>query len=35
VHPLAIKPVLDWLIPIGIVTALTLGVALMVSGVLV
>jgi hypothetical protein len=35
VNPLAIKPGLDFLIPIGIVTALALGVALMVSGVLV
>jgi hypothetical protein len=35
VNPLAIKPVLDWLIPIGIVTALALGTALIVSSVLV
>jgi hypothetical protein len=35
VHPLAVAPVLDWLIPIGIVTALALGCALIVSGVLV
>jgi hypothetical protein len=35
VNPLAMKPVLDWLIPIGIVTALALGAALIVSGVLV
>ena len=35
VHPLAVKPVLDWLIPIGIVTALALGIALIISGVLV
>jgi hypothetical protein len=35
VHPLAVKPVLDFLIPIGIVTALALGIALIVSGVLV
>lgn len=35
VQPLAVKPVLDWLVPIGIVTALALGVALIISGVLV
>jgi hypothetical protein len=35
VNPLAVKPVLDWLIPICIVTALALGSALIVSGVLV
>ena len=34
IHPLAIKPVLDWLIPISIVTALALGCALIVSGVM-
>ncbi len=33
VNSLALKPVLDWLIPIGIVTALALGVALIVAGV--
>jgi hypothetical protein len=35
VSPLAIKPVLDWLIPIAIVTALALGAALIVSGAMV
>lgn len=34
VHPLAVTPVLEWLIPIGIVTALALGSALIVSGIL-
>jgi hypothetical protein len=33
-HPLAVKPGLDFLIPIGIVTALALGIALIVSGVI-
>jgi hypothetical protein len=33
-HSLAVKPGLDFLIPIGIVTALALGVALIVSGVI-
>jgi hypothetical protein len=33
VHPLASKPVLDWLIPIGIVSALALGVALIVGAI--
>ncbi|HVZ54793.1 MAG TPA: hypothetical protein VG986_22700 [Pseudolabrys sp.] len=31
-HPLADAPLLDSLIPIGIVTALAIGVALVVSG---
>lgn len=35
VHPLAVTPVLEWSIPIGIVTALALGSALIVSGILV
>jgi len=34
VHPLAVTPVLDWLIPVGIVTALAFGGALIVSSVL-
>jgi hypothetical protein len=34
VHPLIVMPMLDWLIPTGIVTALALGVALIASGVL-
>jgi len=34
VHPLAVTPVLDWLIPVGIVTALAFGSALIVSSVL-
>jgi hypothetical protein len=34
VNPLAVKPGLEFLIPIGIVTALALGIALIVSGVL-
>jgi hypothetical protein len=33
VHPLAIKPLLDSLIPIAIVSALAIGVALIVAGV--
>lgn len=33
VHPLARRPVFDWLIPIGIVSALALGIALIVSSV--
>lgn len=32
-HPLAIKPVFDFMIPIGIVTALAFGVALIIFGV--
>jgi hypothetical protein len=32
VHPLAVAPVLEWLIPIAIVSALSLGIALVVSG---
>jgi hypothetical protein len=32
VHPLALKPFLDSLIPISIVTALAIGVALIVAG---
>jgi hypothetical protein len=32
VHPLALRPMLDFLIPIGIVTALALGIALVVTG---
>ncbi len=32
VHPLVLKPFLDSLIPIGIVTALGFGVALIVAG---
>jgi hypothetical protein len=35
VHPLALKPGLDFIIPIGIVTALALGIGLIVSGVMV
>jgi hypothetical protein len=34
-HPLIVMPVLDSLIPIAIVTALALGTALIISGVLV
>ena len=34
VHPLIVTPVLDWLIPTGIITALALGAALIVTGVL-
>jgi hypothetical protein len=34
VHPLVVMPVLDWLIPVGIVTALALGAALIVAGVI-
>jgi ABC-type enterobactin transport system permease subunit len=34
VHPLAVMPVLDFMIPIGIVTALAVGAALMVSGII-
>lgn len=33
IHPLARKTLLDSIIPIGIVTALAVGVALMVAGV--
>ena len=33
VHPLVVKPLLDSLIPIGIVTALGFGIALIVAGV--
>jgi hypothetical protein len=33
VHPLAVRPLLDSLIPIGIVSALAIGVALIVAGV--
>ena len=33
VHPLTVKPLLDSLIPIAIVTALAIGVALIVAGV--
>lgn len=33
VNPLALKPVLEWLIPIGIVTAVALGAALIVVGI--
>ncbi len=33
VHPLAVKPLLDSSIPIGIVSALAIGVALIVAGV--
>jgi hypothetical protein len=33
VHRLVTKPFLDWLIPIVILTALSIGVALVVSGV--
>jgi len=35
VHPLAVTPALDWLIPIAIVTALALGITMMASGALV
>jgi hypothetical protein len=31
VHPLARKPVLDWLIPISIISAFALSVALIIS----
>jgi hypothetical protein len=34
-NPLVVKPVLDWLIPIAIVTALALGIALIVTGVMI
>jgi hypothetical protein len=34
VHPLIVMPVLDWLIPTGIVSALAIGATLIVSGVL-
>jgi hypothetical protein len=33
VHPLALKPVLEWLIPVGILTTLALGVGLIMGGV--
>jgi hypothetical protein len=33
VHPLAARPLLDTLIPIAIVSAVAIGVALMVAGV--
>jgi hypothetical protein len=33
VHPLATAPLLDSIIPIGIVSALAIGIALIVSGV--
>lgn len=32
VNPLALKPVLEWLIPIGILTTLALGVGLIMGG---
>ena len=35
VHPLVVMPVLDWLIPIAIVSALALGTVMIVSSVLV
>jgi hypothetical protein len=35
VHPLAVTPVFDWLLPIAIVTALALGITMMASGALV
>jgi hypothetical protein len=34
VRPLIVMPVLEWLLPVAIVFALTLGFAMMVSGVL-
>jgi hypothetical protein len=34
VHPLIVKPVLDWLIPTGIISALALGTVMILSGVL-
>jgi hypothetical protein len=33
IHPLARKPLVDSLIPIGIVSALAIGVALIVAGI--
>ncbi len=33
VHPLIVMPVLDWMIPIGIVSALALGTVMIISGV--
>jgi hypothetical protein len=33
VHPLVVMPVLDWLIPVGIVTALATGAAMVLSAV--
>jgi hypothetical protein len=33
VKSIALKPILEWLIPIGIVTALALGAALIVTGI--
>ncbi len=32
VHPLVVKPFLDSLIPVGIVTAIAFGIALIVAG---
>lgn len=34
VHPLARKPLLDSLIPIAIISALAIGVALIISGIM-
>jgi hypothetical protein len=34
VHPLIVMPVLDWLVPVAIVSALTLGTVMIISGVL-
>ena len=33
VHPLVVMPVLDWLLPVAIVSALTLGTAMVVSAI--
>ena len=35
IHPLARKPLIDSIIPIGIVPALAIGVALIVAGVMI
>lgn len=34
INPLVVLPVLDWLIPVAIVSALALGTALIMSGLL-